>query len=186
MIELRNKLKPEYAGYTMEQIVELKKTGISVSEMIEVPLFCVMGDTTHAVFADESVFSYRTIIVECTFLVDKDMKHAKKDKHMHWNNLKPIVLAHPAIHFILIHFSARYSPDEIDAHFARENIPNITPFIFRGASHTGAASRCSGAHSDDECDSSDESEHLEESLKKMRMTDSVSTVDRDADDSKDD
>jgi ribonuclease Z len=186
MIELRNKLKPEYAECSNESIVELKKSGISVSEMIEVPLFCVMGDTTHAVFADPSVFSYRTIIVECTFLADKDMKHAKKDKHMHWKHLKPIILAHPANHFILIHFSARYSPDEIDEHFKKENIPNITPFIFRGTVHTGSESKCSDDHSDDGCDSSDESEHAEESPQKMIAVDPLMTEDISTNESKED
>ena len=35
--------------------------------------------------------------------------------HMHWEYLKPHVVAHPSTHFILIHGSLRYSEEELAA-----------------------------------------------------------------------
>lgn len=55
-----------------------------------------------------------------------EIKHAKSKKHMHWNNLKPYIVAHPDITFVLGHFSTRYKPSEIRTFFDSQNLPNIS------------------------------------------------------------
>lgn len=73
-----------------------------------------MCDTTHKVFEmNPEIFKYRNIIVECTFLDDKTMDLAHESKHTHWKDLKEIIINHPHNNFILIHFSMRYSDQDI-------------------------------------------------------------------------
>ena len=143
--------------FTPEQISKLVEDGEIVNEKVLIPLFCFLGDTDHRVFEDAKdinkrtlkhykkgmpeprlrpeipnpVFNYPVIIVECTYIDPDHERDAKNDKHMHWKNLKPIVLAHPEIHFVLIHFSARYRSDYIDDFFRKQNISNIQPAFHR-------------------------------------------------------
>ena len=48
--DVRTKLKEEYTHLTGPEIGALSKKGILVSETIEVPLFCYLGDTDHTIF----------------------------------------------------------------------------------------------------------------------------------------
>lgn len=127
--QFRNRLKEEYQGMDKEKLNELAKQKVQLSELKPFPLFCVLGDTTHKVFNDLGIFKYKTIIVECTFLLETEKTKAKKDKHMHWDNLEPIIISHPDNHFILIHFSQKYTKKDIKDFFETKTIPNITLFI---------------------------------------------------------
>lgn len=123
LVGTKLKLKPEYAGLGGQQIGALKKSGVEVSDVHEVPLVAYLTDTTISVFERyPEVFNYECIIVECTFLnpkhdASKDSKigHlAKSDlRHVAWSDLRHIVRDHPSVHWILIHFSMRYSDEEI-------------------------------------------------------------------------
>jgi ribonuclease Z len=127
--EMRSKLKPEYIGYSQEDLEGLKTSGIEICQLIELPHFCFLGDTDYKIFENDIIFKFNTIIIECTFIHDEHIKLAMDDKHMHWNDLKPHIIAHPDINFVLIHFSARYSCEEIERFFFRENIPNVKIWI---------------------------------------------------------
>jgi ribonuclease BN (tRNA processing enzyme) len=107
----------------------LQENNINYHENLEIPLFIYLGDTTHKVFDNEKILKYPTIIVECTFLDNETVKKASDDKHMHWNNLKPIVIKNSNNQFILNHFSARYSTTEIVDFFKNENLSNVFPFV---------------------------------------------------------
>ena len=137
-IELRQKLLPEYAGLSQDELNIIKNQGKKISHVIEYPLFCYMGDTNESVLYSVNngymhfnpiLEKYKTIIIECTFLDKKHYKNALKDRHMHWTKLEPYIKAHPETRFILIHFSARYSNDYIEKFFANVKYTNIVPFI---------------------------------------------------------
>ncbi len=167
--EYRTRLRKDIAErkLTQEEIGKLVASGENVNEEVLIPLFCFLGDTDHRVFEDAKdinkrtlkhhkkgmpeprmrpeisnpVFTYPVIIVECTYIDPDHEREAKDDKHMHWKNLKPIVLAHPEIHFILIHFSARYRSDYIDDFFRKQKISNVQPAFHRiGSSGSGSSS----------------------------------------------
>ena len=131
--EIRDKLKPEYLNEKKEQLRELKKTGIEISQKKEFPLFCFMGDTDHKIFYDNEIIKvldkYKTIIIECTFLEDIHIKHAEDDKHIHWKNIKPFIESHNLISFILIHFSARYTETFIKEFFEKEKLNNVILWV---------------------------------------------------------
>ena len=126
------KLKEEYLGLNGKEIVELKKKGININKIVDNPFLCFLGDTDKTVLLDETLYKYKTIMVECTFLpigVDNDIPQADKTKHIHWNYLEPTINAHPENFFILYHFSQRYTRDEISNFFQGVNLPNVFVWI---------------------------------------------------------
>lgn len=131
---------PEFKGLSREEYIALKQNGTAVKRHVQKHTFVYLGDTTHEVFQDElvdgalspsEVFKYSTIMVECTFLEPHELANAHETKHMHWQNLKPVILAHPECFFILFHFSRRYRTEQIAAFFEEQQVPNAFPWISR-------------------------------------------------------
>ena len=108
----------------------MRKTGVEITETIKIPVIVYLCDTTIQCFEDypELVF-YNNVMCECTFFRDGEEELAKQSKHIHWSELKPIVLANPRTKFILIHFSMRYSNNDIKEFFDGENLSNIEPWL---------------------------------------------------------
>lgn len=127
------RIKPEYQQLVKEgrgkEVGQLRRQGAEVEEFFFYPRFVYIGDTTEAVFdMHPSLFDYKDIIIECTFLEDDDLEQATKTKHCHWTRLRPIIQAHPNNRFILYHFSTRYKKADID-HFFRKYGPNNEPNV---------------------------------------------------------
>lgn len=135
--EKRQRLKEKYRSLPGKEIGALKKSGVDVSESYSAPLFLFMGDTHASVYDDNSrLFDYPVIITECTFPFDEPniRDRARRDGHTCWVDLQPHVLAHPETRFVLIHFSLRYSSEEIATHFASMrasgiDISNVVLFL---------------------------------------------------------
>ena len=127
--ELRKKLKDEYKGMEKEDIIRLKREGVELTELVEYPQFCYLGDTTHKVLENDILLKFPVIMIECTFLEYEYIREAKKKKHINWYNLEPYIREHPEIQFILYHFSARYNPygsNLVDSFFSEyQDIDNI-------------------------------------------------------------
>jgi len=132
-IELRLKLKDEYlikdssnnkysCKLSREELIKLKKENKinTLKTIIKVPLFAYICDTDHKVFTRTGKYEgykldkYNVIIIECTFFKEQDLKKAKKDKHMHWINLRKYILDHPNKYFKLIHLSEKYTSVDIE------------------------------------------------------------------------
>jgi ribonuclease Z len=127
--EVRTRLRPEFASMAPHNLQQLRRAGCDLQETYEFHAFIYVGDTSAAVLTDPLLGLYKTVIIECTFLAEKDAARAAETYHMHWQQLRPFVLAHPDQHFVLYHFSARYKPDEVRAHFAAENLANVTAIV---------------------------------------------------------
>jgi ribonuclease Z len=127
--EIRRKLQPQYADMDTAELRLLKKAGTVVDCDYEFYAFMYVGDTSAAILGNPLLAQYATVIIECTFLEEKDLPRARLTTHIHWLHLKPHVLAHPEQHFVLCHFSRRHTPELIRAFFAAEGISNITPII---------------------------------------------------------
>lgn len=123
--EIRTKLKDEYKTYTQSEIEQKKIDGYEITNKIEVPQFCFVGDTDEKIFANQVLKKYPTIIIECTFLYEEHIKHAKKDKHIHWVHLQKYIDETPETTFILIHFSSRYTDEEIRHFFSDKKRDNM-------------------------------------------------------------
>lgn len=121
LIEVKRRLKDEYKGMLGKTLGELRRQGVEIETTYLDHQVAFLGDTTTKMFEfeeNQNIWSYRTIIVECSFIFDDDIVHSIEKRHTHWQFLKPIVLAHPEINFILTHFSPRYKRQEIDELFA--------------------------------------------------------------------
>lgn len=138
--ENKNKLKKEYIGLSQSEIINLKKNGMQIVENIKYPQFIFVGDTTINFFdLNPKIFElgFKTIVIECTFLLEDDYykiseldsKGNNKYKHIHYKDLKAFILNNQDITFILIHFSMRYKEEEIKNFFEKEGIKNIIPWL---------------------------------------------------------
>lgn len=134
-------LKEEYIGLPGREIGRLVKEGKvdlympSTAPQHDEAVFCFLGDTTHQVFEmhPEILSHHSIIIVECSFIHEKDLERAAQTKHMHWNNLRPFIEAHPEILFVLIHFSLKYSSLELRRFFCSVSVQhqNIHPMLLQ-------------------------------------------------------
>jgi ribonuclease Z len=130
--EKRLKLKAEYSGLSGKELGQLKKSGIEINYEVEFPFFVYLGDTSEKVLLEEErLLKYRTIMIECTFLLEEECEQAHITKHMHWKYLYPFIVQHPENFFILYHFSQRYKPEEIKTFFEpfRHELQNFHVWI---------------------------------------------------------
>jgi ribonuclease Z len=131
----RTKLKTEYFNTPKNEIIALRKSGVVITEEINEPVIAYLTDTTHEIFKDPELFTYPYIMTECTFLPCREKDNSEKEialaneaKHTHWNNIYPIIKEHPENTFILIHFSNRYTDEELIKF--RDSITDIKNVIF--------------------------------------------------------
>lgn len=120
--EMRRRCKPEYRDLEKQEYAKMKKDGIDFMEYYKFPILCYMSDTSIEALQKpgfENIFLYPTIVIECTFLEESDISHAKKKKHIHWSQLKTTIGTNNN-HFILTHFSKKYTWSQIKNFFDNE------------------------------------------------------------------
>lgn len=120
--ELRQSLVREGKGGEFGRVMARnREEGIEVDAEIRRPLFAFLGDTHTNVFERNPwLFDYPVIITECTFLEDTELERANRIGHTVWSRLRPVVEANPRTLFVLIHFSLRYSDQQVLAFFRRQ------------------------------------------------------------------
>lgn len=132
---IRRKLRAELASLSGKEIKTLKQSGQEITEVQHIPAFAFLGDTTTKVYDEHpEVFKYPVIVAECTFLREQDDDRAQKTKHSTFAKLKPHLLKHRGCQWVLIHFSHRYSTEDIRQFFAdvwakQPELRHVTPFI---------------------------------------------------------
>lgn len=108
VIEVRNKLKPEYADHTGPMLVELKKKGVQIEYRLEVPLVAYCGDTAVGEFFDlDHVRNSKVIILDCTFFDPEHVVRARAGRHMHVQDLPEALDRLRNRHVVLSHLSRR-------------------------------------------------------------------------------
>jgi hypothetical protein len=122
------------------------------------------------------IFSTPIVMIECTYLEDSFAYEAERRGHVVWSYLRPILIQHftsppsaadtsPHSTFILIHFSLRYSDEDIVAFFMDPNrcmLPNPSqspPPPHTNPHHMSTTSTCSSG-SGDGADKSSSPPHL--------------------------
>jgi ribonuclease Z len=121
----KNKLKQEYANLSNNEIKKIKKDGVNITNIINEKIFLFLGDTNKNILLNKSIYEYPSIIIECTYIYDNEIELAKKNKHIHWNDIKSIIIENNQIQFILIHFSMKYLTDEIKTFFNEQKLNNL-------------------------------------------------------------
>ncbi|KAL6888896.1 hypothetical protein ACP4OV_009922 [Aristida adscensionis] len=116
---VKQKLKQEYLGLPGSEIKRLKLSGVEITNTVTTPEIAFTGDTMSDFILDPDnadVLKAKILIVESTFLDDSiSIEHAKEYGHTHLFEIvsQSDKLENKAI--LLIHFSARYTAEEIDA-----------------------------------------------------------------------
>jgi len=114
VIEKRKKLKPEYAGLTSPQIVELKKQGIEIDYPLDIPIVSYFGDTQYVDFSQlEYIAKSKILIAECTFYEGEHTTRADAGKHMHVDELAALLEKMQNEHIIITHTTQRTPMREI-------------------------------------------------------------------------
>ena len=143
MYSTKEKLLPEHAGKHGSEIKALREAGTRVTATVEVPEVAFTGDTaarlidraadgSDAVAAD--ALRAKLLICECTFVDDRcTPEDARAYGHTHVDELVERATAFENESILLIHFSARYKADEIDAALAERLPPGlrerVTPLL---------------------------------------------------------
>ncbi len=119
ILQKKTLLKEQYKHHEGKDLVALKKSGVEITETVEVKKFTFLGDTTVKVFENKSILESPVIFVECTILDGKVSPEETMERgHIHWKQLQPIVENNPKTLFVLIHLSKRYSPEDAKKVFA--------------------------------------------------------------------
>jgi ribonuclease Z len=126
--EKRSKLKEEYKGLPGKEIAELRKNNIEINDIVHVPLFAYIGDTTPKVFDDyyDKLKQFPLVITECT-MIEGEQEDSKG--HTYWSGLKQHVERMKDTTFMLIHFSSSLKKDVVAEFFTKENMPNVVVFL---------------------------------------------------------
>lgn len=107
-VEKRQKLRPELVGKTQDEIIALKKEGVAITDIHEIPLVGFTGDTAwgdHLKRPD--LLKAQVLIAECTFVGDDDDGKADIGKHMHLCDVLELVELSTSENIVLTHLSRR-------------------------------------------------------------------------------
>jgi ribonuclease Z len=108
VIEKRKKIKPEYAGLTGPQIVELKKQGVQIDSPVELPIVTYLGDTQYVDFSQlKYIAESRILIAECTFYETDHSGRAEAGRHMHISEFAELMEKLDNEHIIITHTTQR-------------------------------------------------------------------------------
>ena len=112
--ENRKKLKPEYHDLSGKEIVALKRSGVDVTNDVQLPLVAYLGDTRGiALDAHPLLKQCKLLICECTFIAPEHRERAKQTKHLHIDMLPSLLEEFESEYIVLNHFSRRYTPEFI-------------------------------------------------------------------------
>ena len=115
----KSRIKPEYALLPKNELGRLLRDDVDVKELYNEGVVFYTGDTTIDLLRDrwaEILPKYQYIIHEVTFYgpPSNDLDESARIKgHTHYAQLHPFVLAFPETTFICVHWSLRYSKDDI-------------------------------------------------------------------------
>lgn len=127
---IKQKLLPQFASLSGKAIAQLRKEGQNVTAEVVEPKFAYVLDTSiEGLMAASWLLDYPVVIVECTFLLPDEKKFTHEKKHIHWDDLQPMVLARPETLFILVHFSQRHSDPFVREFFEAQHIANVHPWV---------------------------------------------------------
>lgn len=113
----KKRLRPAFIGASAEYI---KAHRDEVIETYDQGLLFYSGDSTAEMLSTKNpdiLRDYKIIIHECTFLGEPDDPELEascaKSGHTHFAQIFPMVCAYPETTFVLVHFSTRYSPQDV-------------------------------------------------------------------------
>lgn len=108
VIEVRRKLRPEFADRTGPELVELKKQGVEIEYTVEIPLVAYCGDTAEGSWLQlEMVRKAKILLLECTFYDAEHVRRARVGYHMHVRDVARVLRQLENEHIVLTHVTRR-------------------------------------------------------------------------------
>lgn len=108
VIERRKRLRPEYRDLSGNELVELKKKGLTIDIPLEIPIVTYLGDTSYVDFSQlDYVANSRILIAECTFFEDEHTNRADAGRHIHIEEFVPLLERMHNEHIIITHLTQR-------------------------------------------------------------------------------
>jgi ribonuclease Z len=108
IIDVRQKLKSEFADKTGPELVELKKQGTQIVNRVEIPLVAYLGDTAKGNYMDlPYVRQAKVLLIECTFFDPDHVKRARAGKHIHVIDLPEVLEGTDNEKIVLTHVTRR-------------------------------------------------------------------------------
>jgi ribonuclease Z len=108
LVNMREKLRPEFSHLTGEQIAELRRQGTEIQYKLEVPLVAYLGDTGYGeVFDHPSVMQAQILLCECTFFDPAHRTKAKAGRHLHVEDFVKVLDKSKNEHVVVLHVSRR-------------------------------------------------------------------------------
>ncbi|MCC6424256.1 MAG: hypothetical protein IT447_12330 [Phycisphaerales bacterium] len=108
LINVREKLKPEYQGIPGPELAEMRKKGVEIQYRLEVPLVTYLGDTTIGpVFDHPDVQNSQVLLTELTFYDEDHRQRAKVGRHLHLEHFLEILPKLNNQEIVIIHISRR-------------------------------------------------------------------------------
>jgi len=122
----KSRLKPELASLPKHELGALLRADVNITEQYSEGLVFFSGDTTIDLLRKrhtEILPKYGYVIHECTFLgppTDQLDAATRRKGHTHYAQLHPFICAFPDTTFICVHWSLRYSKEDILAFFSQQ------------------------------------------------------------------
>lgn len=136
LVDIRRKLRPEFADRSGPQLVELKKQGIDIQYTVEVPLVAYCGDTAEGDFLKlDAVRTAKVLIIECTFFEEDHVRRAREGYHLHVRDVARILPKMENEHIVLTHLSRRTGLREAKRTLAKmvdEKVMSRVRFLHEG------------------------------------------------------
>jgi ribonuclease Z len=120
LVEVRKKLKPEFAELSGQQIADLKRAGQTVESRLEIPKVAYCSDSAIGPFLDhDHVRNAEVLIFECTFFDPDHLDRARQGQHTHVNDLPELFERVRSPHVVIMHLTRRTGIGEAKRHLRR-------------------------------------------------------------------
>ncbi|MEM7179970.1 MAG: MBL fold metallo-hydrolase [Spirochaetota bacterium] len=130
--ETRKKLKAKFQGIAGEEILKLKKQGVEITEVIQIPIVSFSGDTrSDYLWEYEDVRKSKILFMECTYIdEERGIAASREWGHTHLDEIFAKADRLENEKLVLIHFSKRYSN-----RYIRHTVKQKTPPSLEGRIH---------------------------------------------------
>lgn len=124
--ERRNKLKPEYADRSGDQLRDLRLGGTEITEERRIPLVAYLGDSAPAGLDNcPDMYEAKILIAEMTFIAPGHRREKiHKNGHMHLDDIVERLSRFRNEKLVLAHFSTRYHGRQIER-MVHKAIPDL-------------------------------------------------------------
>lgn len=110
VIELRHRLRDEFAGREEHEIAELHASGANVTEEWRRSMLFYTGDTDRGILEqNDALFKSEVLMIECSFITTGHEERAAKYRHIHFDDIASFADRFENETIVLTHFSRRYS-----------------------------------------------------------------------------